>query len=489
MSLTQLLSAAGVEPLDRRGNPPVLSLCADSRKAQPGCCFVAVKGPVADGHRFIGQALAAGASTIVCEQPAPEGAVGWVQVASAAEALGKLAQAWHGLPSRKLQLIGVTGTKGKTTFTHLVRHVLTRAGAKAGVVGTIRYEWPGQSLPAPNTTPGQLQLAEMMAVMLADGVTHMVMEVSSHALHQHRTAGLEFGVATFTNLSGDHLDYHHTMEAYLDAKAMLFDRLSPQAVAAVNADDPASRTIAQRSTGRVLWYGLDGPAELRGQIQQLTAAGAVVELTHRRKSATLRTNLLGRHNVANCLAATAACLGLGMDLREIAVALSEPLAVPGRLQRVGGAEGFEVLVDYAHTDDALDNALSAVRPLTENRLVVVFGCGGDRDRSKRARMARVAQNRADRIIVTSDNPRSEDPQQIIDDILEGFDAAGRAKLTVEPDRKAAIEQAVAEAQPGDVILLAGKGHETYQIIGSTRRHFDDAEVAAAALADRREGGR
>jgi UDP-N-acetylmuramoyl-L-alanyl-D-glutamate--2,6-diaminopimelate ligase len=443
---------------------------------------VAVRGPVVDGHDFIGQAVAGGAAAVVC-QDRPAGLdVGWAQVADSAEALGRLAQAAAGWPARSLRLVGVTGTKGKTTFTHLARHVLSRAGGRVGVIGTIRYEWPGQSLPAPNTTPGPVQLAEMLALMAADAVDTAVMEVSSHALHQRRVAGLEFDAAAFMNLSGDHLDYHRTMEAYLDAKALLFESLAPEAVAAINVDDPAGRIVAKRSGGRVLGFGLGVSAELRGEIREMSADRTRFVMTLGPASEDVTTNLLGRHNVMNSLAAAATCAGLGVDLATIAAALREPINVPGRLQRVGG-DGFEVLVDYAHTDDALDNVLSALRPLAgRHKLVVVFGCGGDRDASKRPRMAAAAEQWADRIVVTSDNPRTESPEAIIDEVMAGFGPQTRAEVVRECDRRSAIERAIRLAEPGDVVVIAGKGHEDYQVLGARRVHFDDREVAAEALA-------
>lgn len=485
MQFTHLLTRAGIEALEVHQDAAVGHVASDSRQVRPGSCFIAIRGPQADGHGFIAQAVAAGATAIVCEEPAGlPSSVAWARVADSAAAAGPLAQAALDWPARKLTLVAVTGTKGKTTFTYLARHILHAAGHSAGLIGTIRHEWPGGAVAAGNTTPGAVELAELMARMVAAGATHAVMEVSSHALDQRRTAGLDFAAAAFTNLSGEHLDYHRTMDEYLLAKRRLFESLAGSAVAVLNRDDHASEAVAAATPARLLWYGLNSAADLNARIERIGASGTAFRLSCGGQSVAVDSRLLGRHNVANCLAAAGACLALGVELPVIGRALSEPIHVPGRLQRVPSAAPFEVLVDYAHTDDALDNALAAVRPLTSGRLIVMFGCGGDRDRTKRPRMAKVAAARADAVIVTSDNPRTEPPLKIIDDIVAGFGEADQAKVTVEPDRRLAIERAIEAAEAGDVVVLAGKGHEDYQVIGKTKHHFDDAEVAAAALARR-----
>ena len=487
MRFAKLLTAAGVEVIARSGDADVRQVVSDSRRAQAGACFVAIRGAAADGHDHIAEAVAMGASAIVCQTPRPAGMPSDVALAclgDTAAAAGPIAQAFRGWPARKLTAIGVTGTKGKTTTTYLIRHILGHVGRSVGLVGTIHYEFAGRRLPAPNTTPGAVELAELTAQMVAAGVTDMVMEVSSHALDQGRTAGVDFRAAAFTNLSGEHLDYHHTMDRYLAAKRQLFEGLAPGAFAVLNRDDRCSTALAGATRADVLWYGIDPPADVQARIDGIDSRGTRLELTYRGKSAPVVSSLVGRHNVSNCLAAAGVCLSLGLPLAEVAGALSRPLCVPGRYQRVPSAGPFDVLVDYAHTDDALDNALGAIRPLTAGRLIVMFGCGGDRDRAKRPRMARVAQRRADRIILTSDNPRTEDPHRILDEVLAGFDAEGRAKLQVEADRHAAIALAVAQAGPDDVVVLAGKGHEKYQDIGTQRIHFNDAQVAESILAER-----
>jgi len=485
MRLGQLLDSAGVQPLAQVGSAEVREVVADSRRAGPGACFVAIRGPSADGHDYIAAAVDAGAAAVVCEDPSavPDG-VAFARVANAAAAAGPIAQAARGWPARKLILLGVTGTKGKTTFAYLTRHILRAAGYATAVVGTIGYEFGRRSLPAGNTTPGAIDLAELTAEMVAAGTTHLVMEVSSHALDQHRIDGLDFAAAAFTNLSGDHMDYHHTAEAYLAAKRRLFEGLSADATAVVSLEDEAGGEMARATAAQVLWYGFSPMADLRARIDRIDAAGTGFDLIWQDRAARVDSALIGRHNVLNSLAAAGVCLRQGISLEAVAAALSRPITVPGRFQRVPTAGPFDVLVDYAHTDDALDNALGALQPLTKGRLIVLFGCGGDRDRTKRPRMAAVAEARADRIFVTSDNPRTEDPGRIIDDILAGFSPAAGGKVTVEPDRRVAIGLALAAAEAGDLVVLAGKGHETYQVIGTAHRHFDDLETAAGMLTER-----
>ena len=482
MHLSQLLSAAGVKVNSCIGQADISSLQADSRRCAKGGCFVAVRGPQADGHKFIPQALAAGVAAIICEDPAGIPAdFPHAVVPHTDKALGPLAQAFHGWPARKLVNVGVTGTKGKSTITLLVRAILEAAGHKSALIGTISYETGTRSLEANNTTPGAVDLAEMMAEMVRTGRTHLVMEVSSHALDQGRVAGVPYQAAAFTNLTGEHLDYHKTMENYLAAKAILFQELPAASAAVINFDDPSGPAIAKATSARVISYGLDGPRTLGAAIDSASATGTEFRMLCDGAEIHVNSPLIGRHNVRNNLAAAGICMSLGVDWPTIAATLSTNVRVPGRLDRVDVAAPFTVYVDYAHTDDALKNVLQAVRPVTQGRLIVLFGCGGDRDRTKRPRMARVAEELADVVIVTSDNPRTEDPAAIIDEILTGFTPAGRAKAQVQPDRRTAIEQTLAQAKPGDLVLLAGKGHETYQIIGETKHHFDDAEEVKRVL--------
>jgi len=489
MRFSDLLSAAEISVGQRRGDAEVTEVQIDSRRCRAGSCFIAVRGWSDDGHKYIRSAAAAGTSAVVCEDPnGVPASLPFAVVDHTQEAAGRLAQAAHGWPVRRLVNVAVTGTNGKTTVAHLLRAVLRAAGMRPAMLGTIQYDTTRRSVPAVTTTPDPVHLADMTREMADSGTTHLVMEVSSHALDQRRTAGIDFRVGVFTNLTGDHLDYHGTMAAYLEAKRRLFEQLGADAVAAINRDDPAGEVVAAATPASVIWYGLSPLADLRARIEQIDSSGSRFTLLHGDRSVPARTGLIGRHNVFNLLAAAAAGLALGIDLETIAKGLESVARVPGRLERVRADAPYSVFVDYAHTDDALSNVLSALRPVTSGKVIVVFGCGGDRDRTKRPRMARVAEELADHIVITSDNPRTEDPQAIIEEICSGLGEQGRARARVEPDRRAAIELGIRAAAPGDVVLIAGKGHETYQVIGTDRVHFDDAEVASEWIAAR-EGPR
>lgn len=489
MKFSELLAAAGLEPRSVTGQAEVTSVVADSRCAEAGSCFVAVRGTTADGHRYIQAAAAGGCAAVVCERPPrlPE-SVACAVVDDSRGAVSRLAQAIRGWPARKLVKIAVTGTNGKSTVAHLIRTVLEAAGLSTGLLGTIDYQTGRRCVPASTTTPDPIVLAELTEEMVASGRTHLVMEASSHALDQRRMAGLDFRVGVFTNLSGDHMDYHGTPAEYLAAKRRLFTGLAPDAAAVANRDDRSAAEMVEHIAAPVTWFGLDSPADLRGRIDRIDLTGSRFRMLCGDRQVPTATALIGRHNVSNCLAAAAACSVLGIDLPRAAEALGTVERIPGRLERVRVPAPYQVFVDYAHTDDALENVLTSLRQVKadEARLIVAFGCGGDRDRTKRPRMARVAQKLADRIVVTSDNPRSEDPHAIIAQIVSGLSAAGRQKADVEADRRTAIGIAVDQADPADVVLIAGKGHETYQILGDRRIDFDDVQEAAEAIR-RREG--
>jgi UDP-N-acetylmuramoyl-L-alanyl-D-glutamate--2,6-diaminopimelate ligase len=486
MKFLELLAAAQAECLRVRGDGSVADVQSDSRRCGAGSCFVAVRGAAGDGHQYINVAVAAGARAVVCEDDAAvPPTTACAVVADTRQCLGRLAQAIRGRPADKLVSIAITGTNGKSTVAHLIRSVLAAAGHNPALLGTISYQTGARNVPATNTTPGPVELAEMTAEMVASGKTHLVMEASSHALDQRRTDGLDFKVAVFTNLTGDHLDYHVTLDSYLAAKRRLFEQLDADATAVLNRDDPAGGRMAAATAAKVVWYGLSDAADVWAKIEKIDSSGTRFTLMRGSEKVPVFTPLIGRHNVMNCLAAASACLSLGVDAGDIATALASVEKIRGRLERVGCDMPFDVFVDYAHTDDALRNVLGALRPLARGRIVVVFGCGGDRDRTKRPRMARVAEELADRIIVTCDNPRSEDPKAIIDQILVGMTDAGRRRTDVRPDRREAVEQAINRAQPGDVVVIAGKGHETYQDIGGRKIHFDDVEVAADAIGKRK----
>ena len=485
MLFRTVLAQADVEPISQVGNPEITSITSDSRRCSAGSCFVALNGSEVDGHNFIVKAIEAGASSVIAEnsgfipQDFPHAIV-----ADSHKALGLCAQALNDKPADKMTCIGITGTNGKSTVAHLVHNILIKLGKKSGMIGTITYETQARSIPASMTTPPAENLAQMLAEMVKNDVSHLVMEVSSHALDQQRTAGINFKVAAFTNLSGDHLDYHKTMEDYLVAKTKLFSNLDKNSVAVLNCDDQVTDKIAQSTNAEILNYGLNPLADLRAKILKIDADGSDFEIINKGKQVSVHTPLIGRHNVLNCLAAAGICASLGISIDEIVKALREIKNVPGRLERVDSTSKTKVFVDYAHTDDALANVLGALRPITKGRVIVVFGCGGNRDKTKRPRMGAVAQQLSDYQIVTSDNPRNEEPVAIIEDICQGM--TQKQTYCVEPDRRKAIAHAIEIATDDDVVLIAGKGHENYQLIKGVKTDFDDSKVAAKIIASLEE---
>lgn len=475
MNLEQLLKIVEKKPLVWR--PKV---CSDSRNIRQGDIFVAVKGSKMDGHNFIGQAAVSGARYIVTQQPVQVASAEVIVTDDTTKALGLLSQAYHNYPNSKLVNLAVTGTNGKTTTTYLVRSIITNCRKKCGLIGTIMIDLGnGQDdIESKMTTPDALELASIAEKMSALGSEYMVMEASSHAIEQNRLAGIDFAAAAFTNFTGDHLDYHKTMEAYLAAKLRLFENLSPDATAVINADDPVCEQVANATKANKIFYSINGKGDLNAKLISMDIDGTVFELSYKGDKAKVTSPLIGEHNLSNHLAAAGLALGAGFDLKSIAQGLSKIKVVPGRLHKVPGKQDYTVLVDYAHTDDALKHVLSTLKPLCKGRLITIFGCGGDRDKTKRPRMAHAVSEYAHRIFVTSDNPRSEKPMSIIDDILAGFANPQAENITIQPDRRKAIEEAVLDAKPGDVILIAGKGHENYQIIGSEKQHFSDIETAS-----------
>jgi UDP-N-acetylmuramoyl-L-alanyl-D-glutamate--2,6-diaminopimelate ligase len=477
MTLEQLLKLMD-RPLFERPR-----VCADSRRLRQGDIFVAVKGTRMDGHDFIGQAVVTGARYVVSQKPVTVASAEVIQTDDTAEALGLLSQAYFDQPNSRLVNLAVTGTNGKTTTTYLVRSIITNAGKKCGLIGTVVIDLGSgaDDIEASMTTPDAFELASISDNMIKAGAEYLVMEASSHAIEQNRLAGINFKAAAFTNLTGEHLDYHKTMDAYLAAKLKLFEKLSPDATAVVNIDDPVWGKVAGVTKANKLFYSLDRQTDLTADIISMDIAGTIFDLNFQGQKVRIKTPLIGRHNMSNHLAAAGLTIGAGFNLKTIAEGLSKLSRVPGRLQKVPFSGDFTVLVDYAHTDDALKNVLSTLKPLCKNRLTLVFGCGGDRDKTKRPRMAQVAEQFADNIFVTSDNPRTERPAAIIDDILQGFSNPSSENITVQPDRKLAVEAAVKNAKAGDIVLIAGKGHENYQIIGTEKTHFSDVETAAEFL--------
>ncbi len=460
-----LVSAPGSEPA-------ITGVTADSRSVAPGMTYVAVRGSQADGHRFIPDAIRRGAAVVVVERDGAYG-VPTVVVEDGRRAALALGRAWFGDPGRRLTLVGITGTNGKTTTTALVRHLFNAAGT-AGSIGTLgAYDGTGrpvESTAGSLTTPGPIDLQGTLAALLERGVTHVAMETSSHSLDQGRLDGLSFAAGIFTNLTRDHLDYHGTMESYLSAKLKLDGLLAADGVQVVNAEDPAWAALP--GGRRRVRFGIGGTAEVRAEELQMGNAGSSFRLVTPAGSAQLRLPLLGDFNVANALGAAACGYALGVPLGELVARLDAAPQVPGRMEQLLATPAV-VLRDYAHTPDALERALAALRPLTPGRLLVVFGCGGDRDRGKRPVMGRIAATLADLAIVTSDNPRTEDPELIIDEVEQGMGSAPHQRFA---DRREAIAAGLRAARAGDTLLLAGKGHETYQVIGTEKVPFDEREI-------------
>jgi UDP-N-acetylmuramoyl-L-alanyl-D-glutamate--2,6-diaminopimelate ligase len=451
----------------------VTALCYRSHEAVPGSLFFAVPGIRLDGHDFAAAAIAAGASAVVVERLLPV-EVPQVLVPSVRAAMGPVSAAFYGWPADALTIVGVTGTNGKTTTTYLLEAVFRSQGLMPGVIGTTGVRIDGRPTPFPRTTPEAPDLHRLLAEMREQGVEAVAMEVSSHGLDQHRVDGIRFARAVFTNLSQDHLDYHASMEEYLAAKARLFTPSMSEA-AVINHDSEEGRRLASAGLP-VITFGLDEGADVRARRVETTTDGLAFEVDGLRVTSTLR----GQFNVENCLAAFATARSLGYDEALAASAVSSVRGVPGRVEVVEAGQPFLVLVDYAHTPDGVENVLVAARQLAAGRLIVVLGCGGDRDRAKRPLMGRAATGNADLAVITSDNPRSEDPLAIIDEIVPGAREGGGAYV-VEPDRRVAIRLALAEARPGDVVVIAGKGHEPYQELADRTIAFDDRSVAAEEL--------
>lgn len=485
MLLKNLLEAIPTRAITGPVDRPVDAIACDSRRVQKNTLFVALRGAKSDGHQFIDQAIEKGASVIVTERPEERARATCVQVENTRPAMADLAGAFYDHPMRRLKLAAVTGTNGKTTTTFLIKHICEKAGMRCGLIGTVRYEIGERILPAIRTTPESLDLQELLAQIVNAGCKAAAMEVSSHALAQERTRGVEWDVAVFTNLTQDHLDFHGTMQNYFDAKLKLFTGLAQQqkkrkAVAIVNIDDRYGEQLIERLEKGfpVITYGMSARADFRASNYRAEFGGTTYQLDARGKSYLVRVPLIGRFNVANSLAALAAASSLGISLRDAIASLAKSPQVPGRLEAVPAKRQFQVFVDYAHTDDALLNVLKTVRELSPRKLIVVFGCGGDRDRAKRPLMARVADQNADFSIITSDNPRKENPDAIIDEVEKGFRSNRYEKIT---DRAEAIARAIALAQPRDIVVIAGKGHETYQEFADNTVPFDDIQVARRAL--------
>jgi len=486
MRLRELLRVLPAYTVLGEADGEVRGISYDSRAVRPGDLFCAVPGRRHDGHTFTPEAVARGAVAVLVERPVGV-PVPQVVVPSVRQALGPLASAFYGHPSHHLQVIGVTGTNGKGTVTYLLRAVLEAGGWPCGIIGSLGAVVGSEVVPLSLTTPEAPELQALLHRMVGSGLRFAAVEVASHALVQERVGGVRFVAAAFTNLTPDHLDFHGTLEAYRDAKALLFERVEPDGVSVVNREDPAGAYMAARSRAPVLTYGFGSEAHVRAEAVALDLGGAAFTVRTPRGRAHFRSPLCGTFNVLNALCAIALGEYFGVPLDAMADALRHFPGIPGRFERIDEGQDFAVIVDYAHTPDALRAVLEAARPLSRGRVVVVFGCGGDRDPTKRPVMGRIASERADVVILTSDNPRTEDPLRILEQIRAGV--VDGTRCVVEPDRRAAIQRAIAEARAGDVVLICGKGHESDQIVGTERIPFDDREEARKALRGRGDGGR
>ena len=483
MVLSELLSAIITEEVIGDDNIEIASLTADSRSCEAGTLFIAVRGVNVDGHDFIKSAISNGASAIVCEE-IPTGIdndITWIKVANSSVALGFLASQWFNNPSRKLTLIGVTGTNGKTTIATLIYEMARLNGHRAGLLSTVVNKIEDEEIPATHTTPDPIELNSLLRRMVDAGCTVAAMEVSSHAAHQHRIAGLHFAGGIFTNLTRDHLDYHKTFEAYLAAKQSFFDLLPKEAFALTNIDDRNGMIIVQNTRAKVYTYSLRSDADFRGHIVENRIDGMSMTFN----GTEVETLFTGRFNASNLTAVFGASVLMGYNREQLPVEMSRLIPVAGRFQTFRSQNGITAIVDYAHTPDALINVLDAIRDIVGRScaVITVCGCGGNRDKGKRPQMAVAAVRRSDRVILTSDNPRNEDPAEIIYDMRAGLTKEELATTLSITDRREAIRTATALAKPGDVILIAGKGHETYQIIGPVTNHFDDREEIIAAFAN------
>ena len=502
MKLAQLLGALPGARVTGDRDVEINGLYYDSRRVGPGGVFFALRGVKSDGSLFVEAAVKGGAVAVVADRPCAVAGVTVVEVPDARQAMSLMAAEFYGQPTAGLPLVGITGTNGKTTTSYLIEGILEAAGYPAAVLGTISYRFGATSIPAENTTPESVDLQRTLRQLVDLGARSAVMEVSSHSLEQRRADGCHFDVAVFTNLTRDHLDYHHDMGSYFASKLRLFtdllapDQVKPLRRAVVNLDDPYGREILAAASAPVLSYALAGEAELTVAEVDFSVHGINCRLNTPRGELPLASDLLGRFNLYNILAAVGA--GLALDLPDAALkaGIEGHRKVPGRLERVENDKGITVLVDYAHTGDALENVLSTISELKTDRIITIFGCGGDRDKGKRPVMGEIAARYSDLAVLTSDNPRTEDPRAILDEVRAGIEpmalreygaqelAQGFAEkgYAVIESRREAVRAAILAARPGDIVLLAGKGHEDYQIIGTEKFHFDDREEAAAALA-------
>jgi UDP-N-acetylmuramoyl-L-alanyl-D-glutamate--2,6-diaminopimelate ligase len=454
----------------------------DSRQTQPNGLFVACKGSNLDGTKFIDMAIDKGAMAVVVPSGTqiinPREKVCYLEVNDTNLFLRKLAKRFFDDPSQQIRVVGITGTNGKTTVSNLVESIISSAGRTSGLIGTIHYRIGRKIIPSNNTTPGFLDMQKLLDEMVSEGMDYCVMEVSSHGLVQRRVDMIDFKAAVFTNLTSDHLDYHKTRDNYFQAKALLFTELSPQSAAIINVDDTYGRKLISMTSGKVITYGIENTADIMAKDVQLSISGTQFKLVTPQEQISVRTKLVGLFNVYNILSAVGVGVAEGLGLGVIKEGIERLSNVPGRLEKIDCGQDFTVIVDYAHTQDALENVLKTIRVTSDSKIILVFGCGGDRDKTKRPAMGKVAGRLADFSIVTSDNSRSEEPEDIIQQIITGFE---KDNYTVVIDREQAIRSALKMAQKGDVVLIAGKGHENYQIFKDKTIRFDEKQIVREAL--------
>ncbi len=458
----------------------ITGITNDSRKVRPGSLYVAIKGYKTDGHNFINKSLECGAQAIVSEERfSLDTKIPQITVRNTRKALSSLSCCFYNNPSQKINVVGVTGTNGKTTTTFLTKSIIEKAGYETGLIGTINYQIGGKIVPAQETTPESVELQRLIAEMVAAKMKFAVMEVSSHSAIQHRIENIKFKTAVLTNITTEHMDYHKTISNYMNAKVELFKDLTKDSFAVLNADDEHSKYFSDRTSAKILWYGIKNNADIKAEICRESASNTMIKLKYLQREIDIKVPFVGLHNVYNALASVASAISLGFKLDIIKSGIETAPVVPGRLENVPCDRGFKVVVDYAHTPHALETVLHALKNLVKGRILLVFGCGGDRDKEKRSIMGKIADEKSDIFWLTNDNPRSEDPLSIIDDIKAGI-KSGRS-FHIQTNRHKAIAEAISEAKGDDLVLIAGKGHEKYQIIKDTIIPLDDREVVKKIL--------
>lgn len=484
MKIKQLIRVLGSEYTRNKKleDFEVKGISCNSKQVSDNYIFVAIKGSIEDGNRFITEAINKGAKAIVIQSAGMSDKLSVkipaILVKDARLALAKLSAEFYGRPSAKIKVVGITGTNGKTTVSYLIETLLETGGLSPAVIGTINYRFNNKVIPSKNTTPGPVELQSMLKKMLRENINYVIMEVSSHSLDQNRIEGVEFHSSIFTNLTQDHLDYHKTLTKYFEAKAKLFKNMKPGSFAVINNDDRYAKKIKKLTRAKIITYGIDSKADLVAKDISLGSLGTEFSVVNKEGEVNLNTKLIGKHNVYNILAAYAWAQTEGFDISAIKSGIEGLSHIPGRLERVDFNGDFAVYVDYAHTEDALSRVLLSLRQIYKKRIILVFGCGGERDKIKRPKMGRRASELADWVIITNDNPRSEDPEQIIRDIKKGLN---KKNFCVIPGRFEAIKRSLSLAGAGDVVLIAGKGHENYQIIKDRTIHFDDRETVRECL--------